>query len=750
MSSRRVDPKARSHLNEAAATGRRRAQVQEQSSRQRDVALRSRRLLAELSGGGVSGSGGGGGGWQVDAAALAALGPDVLTERVKVVTAALGRWAAAPAEEWQAALRQLAALLSTGSYQPADAAIAGGAVTTLGALLQQGPALLPPDTARRAAWSLELLASSGPEAAKAVGAVAPVLVSRLTAAVGTVLTAMSAGSGAAAGCSTPTSPGGAAGQAAAAAVGGGGGGGGGGCGEELLAADQLAAVLGSVAAWNPELQGAMLAAGAAEPLLQLLLATFEPAAALPASSFARLAAATATATAAAGAQGTPLVAGDAMEAEGGAAAAEAAADLPAEPPLVRCCCTGVWALGMMVRGRQKEAALLVSQPGLCAGWRRLLLSPSPHLPLLREAAWLAAFCSAGGGAEAAAAMAGGGGLLPGLLLATMRCVRQASLLNQGGDDGSDPAAAEAAQPLHQALLPLLMALSNIGAEPGTALLLLAEMQAVRPLEPFAAASATGAGGAGAGAGGSGGAAAGERAGEEAASGVGAGAGAGAGAGTGAGEVVGASGMQALVACLEGRVGHRGVVRGGAALAAGLAAGSCRAGGVAADAARGALAAAGVVAALVALLRGAALDIRKEAAAAIASLVQGAGAGVAGGAGGDSGGPGPGTVDTLRSLGVRGGPGGDEQGVVAAFLALLRSPDADAVHAGLRFVSLVLGGLRRGPQLVESLDGIDALEAVQYGTSGCRVPELQGWAEELVDLYYGEGYGEDEDEDEREG
>eukprot|EP00198_Chlamydomonas_reinhardtii_P008152 XP_001697489.1 predicted protein [Chlamydomonas reinhardtii] len=368
MSSRRVDPKARSHLNEAAATGRRRAQVQEQSSRQRDVALRSRRLLAEL-------------------------------------------------------------------YQPADAAIAGGAVTTLGALLQQGPALLPPDTARRAAWSLELLASSGPEAAKAVGAVAPVLVSRLTAAVGTVLTAMSAGSI---------------------------------CDEPLPAtpAHTPAHTLNGPSAWNPELQGAMLAA---------------------------------------------------------------------EPPLVRCCCTGVWALGMMVRGRQKE-----------------------------------------------------------------------SLLNQGGDDGSDPAAAEAAQPLHQALLPLLMALSNIGAEPGTALLLLAEMQA------------------------------------------------------------------------------------------------------------------------------------------------GAGAGVAGGAGGDSGGPGPGTVDTLRSLGVRGGPGGDEQGVVAAFLALLRSPDADAVHAGLRFVSLVLGGLRRGPQLVESLDGIDALEAVQYGTSGCRVPELQGWAEELVDLYYGEGYGEDEDEDEREG
>ncbi len=66
------------------------------------------------------------------------------------------------------------------------------------------------------------------------------------------------------------------------------------------------------------------------------------------------------------------------------------------------------------------------------------------------------------------------------------------------------------------------------------------------------------------------------------------------------------------------------------------------------------------------------------------------------------------------------------------------------------MSLVLRSLRKGPQLVESLDGIDALEAVQYGTSGCRVPELQGWAEELVDTYYGESYGEggeEEDEDE---
>jgi hypothetical protein len=78
----------------------------------------------------------------------------------------------------------------------------------------------------------------------------------------------------------------------------------------------------------------------------------------------------------------------------------------------------------------------------------------------------------------------------------------------------------------------------------------------------------------------------------------------------------------------------------------------------------------------------------------------------------------------------------------------RSPDADAVHAALRFVSVLLGpyGPRRGAQLLESMDGIDALEAVQYGTAGCRVPELQQWAGELVDAHFGESYGLDEEDD----
>ncbi|GFR41379.1 hypothetical protein Agub_g2062 [Astrephomene gubernaculifera] len=690
--SRRTDPKARNQLNEAAATGRRRAQVHEQSSRQRDVALRSRRLLAELAGGAAAGGGCSG---EASEAGLASLGGDVLAERVRVVSGTLRRWGEVAPDEWQVALQQLATLLSTGSHQAVHAAVAGGAVASLGQLLQLGPQQLPPDAARRAVWALELIAGSSPDNARGVLAAAPVLMSRLSAAAA------------------------AAAAAAPAATAGGLGGASGGVKEETwLAADQLAAVMGAIAGWNPELQGLLLGQGAAAPLLQLLLAAL----------------------------------GGAAEV---AAAPGALAAGVAEAGVVRCCGTALWALGMMVRGRTEETSQLASQPDLQAGLRRLLLLPHPPLLLLREAAWLLAFCSAAGGTRAVGALVEGGGLLPGLLTCTLRCVHQASALS-----GEDPASHEAAQPLHQALLPLLLVLTNIAAEPAQALLVLAELQAARPLPllppplpastgvgsnmdapaPLAAAAAME-----------------DDRGAAAAAHVGV-----AAFGSTDGSTT-ASGMQALLACLEGRVTHRGVVRAAAGLAAGLAWGACRAGAVAVDALRAAVRQAGVLAALTGLLRGAALDIRKEAAAAITSLCQGAGGGAAGGGGaaaggggcggGDDGsggsGPGPGSLEMLRLLGV-GVRGRDEQGVLACFLALLRSPDADAVHAGLRFVSLVLSGLKRGAQLVESLDGIDALEAVQYGTGGCRVPELQAWAEELVDTYYGEDYeeaGEEEDEDE---
>lgn len=60
------------------------------------------------------------------------------------------------------------------------------------------------------------------------------------------------------------------------------------------------------------------------------------------------------------------------------------------------------------------------------GLRRVLQAPCPHLPLLREAAGLAAFCGGAGGPQAVAALvAGPGGLLPALMTATMRCTAHA-------------------------------------------------------------------------------------------------------------------------------------------------------------------------------------------------------------------------------------------------------------------------------------------------------------------------------------
>ncbi|KXZ56425.1 hypothetical protein GPECTOR_1g379 [Gonium pectorale] len=592
------------------------------------------------------------------------MGADVLAERAKIAAGTLQRWAEVPPAEWQTALQHLAMLLSTGSHQPAEAARAAGAVTSLAALLQLPPSQLPHETARRVAWALELLVNGSPDAAREVSVTAtPAIASRLAAAL---TAAGAAGAGRVDAGVEPSRD------------------------EELLLADQLTAVLGSTAAWGPEHQGTLLAQGAAAPVLQLLLATVD-AACSPQAAPEELR----------GSQTESM----AIEPQQQQQTPQQAAESPA----TRCCATALWALGMLVRGRGEEALQLTLQPALLTGLRRMLLQPSTSPSLLREAAWLLAFISAAGGPDAAAALVEGGGLLPGLLLSTMRYAQRAAAFSS-----DDPAASEAAQPLHQALLPLLAALANLAAEPRQTPLVLAELQAARPLPATPPAASGGSAGP-----------------PPAAAGH---------------DVVSASGMQAVVACLGGRVGHRGVVRGAAALAAALAWGACRSGSVTLDAVRSALGDAGVVGALVEVLRSAALDIRKEAAAALTSLCQGAAAAEGGGVPGSGGAAvaGPDTLDMLRSLGIH--KGRDEHGVLAAFLGLLRSPDADAVHAGLRFVTLVLGGLKRGPQLVESLDGIDALEAVQYGTSGCRVPELQAWAEELVDLHYGEEYGEGDDED----
>lgn len=238
--------------------------------------------------------------------------------------------------------------------------------------------------------------------------------------------------------------------------------------------------------------------------------------------------------------------------------------------------------------------------------------------------------------------------------------------------GDDPAAHAAALPLHLALLPLLHALANIAADPAQALLVLSELQAQRPLPPTPPSFPT--------------------------TPVGPATvdPAGPSTSTGVTSPATATCLAAVHTCLAGGVGHRGVQRAAGVLVAGLAWGCCRAGSVAVDACRGVLRENGMVAALVSLLRRAALDIRKEAAAALLSLCHGA----EGAAGGSAGEASPGAAQMLKSLGIGaagpvqlpgGGAGqeaglgvgqgapGDEHGVLAAFVSLLRSPDADAVH-----------------------------------------------------------------------
>jgi hypothetical protein len=165
-------------------------------------------------------------------------------------------------------------------------------------------------------------------------------------------------------------------------------------------------------------------------------------------------------------------------------------------------------------------------------------------------------------------------------------------------------------PVHAALVPLLTAVTHVAAEPSQVLPLLAELQAPRqlppppelppgaapppqpspPRDPGFGPSASG---------------------SAAAPSYGV-----------ASDAEVCDGLGALHACLCGRVAHRGAVRSAAVMAAGLAWGAGRAGPGALAAARGVLGGCGALDCLVALLRGSALDIRKEAAAALATLCGG--------------------------------------------------------------------------------------------------------------------------------
>ncbi|GIL72571.1 hypothetical protein Vretimale_4316 [Volvox reticuliferus] len=353
-----------------------------------------------------------------------------------------------------------------------------------------------------------------------------------------------------------------------------------------------------------------------------------------------------------------------------------------DPPEVHCCSTALWAVGMLIRDRGDAIASLVAQPALLAGLRRVLLAPTPYPELLRGVAWLVAFCSSVDWPAVIKHLVDDGGLLPGLLLSSMRVARYAAILN-----GDDPILEEAAKPLHRTLLPLLLAAANIAADPGHTLRVLAELQAPRPLPPGLTATA----------------------------------------------------MQMLLACLQGNVPHRRIHASAAGLMAALAGGARRAGPVEVDVLRKALAEAGVTPVLVELLRGRSMDLRREAAAALAVMTEGAV---------ECDDSRLGRLAMLRTLGVSGKE--DQQRVLAAFIDLLRSSIPDAVHAALRFVAVVLRELKGARRLVEELDGIDALEAAQEGRSGLDAPSLQAWAQELVDEYYGidcEDQEEEDDDDE---
>ncbi|KAI3431378.1 hypothetical protein D9Q98_004432 [Chlorella vulgaris] len=128
----------------------------------------------------------------------------------------------------------------------------------------------------------------------------------------------------------------------------------------------------------------------------------------------------------------------------------------------------------------------------------------------------------------------------------------------------------------------------------------------------------------------------------------------------------------------------------------------------------ALKAAGAVPALMLLLKESPFHVRKEAAFALANICA-------------DGGGGTGNAETLNTL------FGSDRDALRALLSLLRSADMDAARLGLQFTEMVLRLLDTGAEEVEAVDGIDAIEAVQYGAAP---PELQRMAAALVDKYYG--------------
>lgn len=174
----------------------------------------------------------------------------------------------------------------------------------------------------------------------------------------------------------------------------------------------------------------------------------------------------------------------------------------------------------------------------------------------------------------------------------------------------------------------------------------------------------------------------------------------------------ADALRSVVLCAESR--HHGLQR-EAAWALGNVAGLPGRGGI------NALRSLHAIPVLMALLKEQPFHVRKEAAFALANIVAGGGGGT-----GDS--------EAMNWL------FGADVDAVRAMLTLLRSADTDAVRLGLQFVEMLLRLLPSGVQVVQAADGIDALEAVQFG----RAPEeMQRAAAALVDRYWSVGMEEDQ-------
>lgn len=81
----------------------------------------------------------------------------------------------------------------------------------------------------------------------------------------------------------------------------------------------------------------------------------------------------------------------------------------------------------------------------------------------------------------------------------------------------------------------------------------------------------------------------------------------------------------------------------------------------------------------------------------------------------------------------------EQRLIGGIVSLMQDVDLDAISLGLDFTEVILKSIPNGPVLVDEAKGIEALDQLHFS----NVPaEIQDFAAELVDTYFGEDYGLD--------